>query len=106
MPALKSHPLVRIDLQTAFDWHEDEHPGLGHEFREEFHSAYRKLPKNAQLYAVRFSGIRRLNLERFNYGIFYIIRAGEICVLAVLHGSRETSRVLYERRKTFLPRKM
>jgi len=106
MPALKSHPLVRIDLQTAFDWYEDERPGLGHEFQKEFHSAYQKLPKNAQLYAVRFSEIRRLNLDRFNYGIFYIIRAGEIWVLAVLHGSRATKSILQERRKTFLPRKM
>jgi hypothetical protein len=36
MPALKRHPLVRADLQIAYDWYEDEQPGLGGEFRDEF----------------------------------------------------------------------
>jgi plasmid stabilization system protein ParE len=102
MPALKSHPLVRSDLQSAFDWYEDEVPGLGREFRDEFKIAYRKLPKYAPLYAIRFSGIRRLNLDRFSYGIYYIIKGGEICVLVVLHGSRETKDILFKRRQTFL----
>ena len=53
---------------------------------------------------MRFSNIRRVNLDRFPYGIFYIVRADEIGVLAVLHGSRETKALLSARRRTFLPR--
>jgi len=53
------------------------------------------------LYAVRFSGIRRANLNRFPFGIFYTVKADEMRVLAVLHGSRETRKVLAERRRTF-----
>jgi plasmid stabilization system protein ParE len=101
MPALKRHPLVRADLQGAYDWHEDELPGLGGEFREEFFHAYRKLGSGPLLYAVRFSGIRRLNLDRFNYGIFYMVKRDEVRILAVLHGSRESERILAERRRTF-----
>lgn len=104
MPALKSHPLVKSDLQAAFDWYEDEAPGLGGEFQKEFKIAYRKFPKNAPLYAIRFSGIRRLNLDRFPYGIYYIIRGDMICVLAVLHGSRETKDILFKRREAFRQR--
>jgi len=102
MPAPKSHPLVRADLQSAYDWYEDELPGLGGEFREEFFRAYRKLGQGPLLYAVRFSDIRRLNLDRFPYGIFYVVKHGEVRVLAVLHGNRETNRMLSERRRTFL----
>lgn len=101
MPALKRHPLVRADLQHAFDWYEDELPGLGGEFREALRNAYRRLRHGPLLYAVRFSAIRRVNLERFPYGIFYTVRETEIHVLAVLHGSRETKRLLRERRRTF-----
>ncbi len=101
MPAPKRHPLVRADLQSAYDRYEDELPGLGGEFHEEFLRAYRKLGRQPFLYAVRFSGIRRLNLDRFPYGIFYIVKAEEVRVLAVLHGSRETKNILAKRRRTF-----
>jgi toxin ParE1/3/4 len=101
MPAPKRHPLVRADLQSAYDWYEDEIPGLGGEFREEFSRAYRKLGQRPLLYAVRFSGIRRVNLNRFPYGIFYTVKQDEVRVLAVLHGSRETKSILAARRQTF-----
>jgi plasmid stabilization system protein ParE len=74
---------------------------LGGEFREEFSRAYRKLGQRPLLHAVRFSGIRRINLNRFPYGIFYTVKQDEICVLAVLHGSRETKSILAGRRQTF-----
>ena len=68
MPMLKRHPLVRVDLQCAYDGYEDELPGLGGQFQNEFLRTCRKLAKNPMLYAVRFSSIRRLNLDRFPYG--------------------------------------
>ena len=101
MPAPKRHPLVRADLQSAYDWYEDEIPGLGGEFRGEFSRAYRKLGQRPLLHAVRFSGIRRVNLNRFPYGIFYTVKQDEVRVLAVLHGSRETKSILAARRQTF-----
>ena len=101
MPAPKKHPLVRADLQSAYDWYEDQLPGLGGEFREEFFRVYRKLRLGPLLYAVRFSGIRRLNVDRFPYGIFYIVKPDEVCVLAVLHASRDNEQILDERRRTF-----
>ncbi|HEU5122523.1 MAG TPA: type II toxin-antitoxin system RelE/ParE family toxin [Verrucomicrobiae bacterium] len=101
MRALKRHPLVKADLQHAYNWYEDECPGLGEQFRAEFLQAYRKLIKSPLLYAVRFVEIRRMNLDRFPYGIFYRVDQDEICILAILHGSREDRTVLAERRRTF-----
>jgi plasmid stabilization system protein ParE len=101
MPAPRRHPLVKADLRSVYDWYENELPGLGGEFRDEFRGAYRKIGGNPLLYAARFSGIRRLNLNRFPFGIFYTVHQGEIRVLAVLHGSRETGKILAERRRTF-----
>lgn len=101
MLAPKRHPLVRADLQNAYDWYEDQLPGLGSKFREEFRCTYRKLGQDPLLYAIRFSGIRRLNLDRFPCGLFYVVKRDEVRVLAVLHGSRETKRILSERRRTF-----
>ena len=99
MSVLRRHPLLRADISEAINWYEDQQPGLGQEFAADFLSHYRHLVRDAQLYAVRFAGVRRLNLDRFPYGLFYVIRPPEIWLLAVLHASRDTEAVLAERRR-------
>ena len=99
MSVLRRHPLVRADISEPINWYEDEQPGLGLEFAADFTSHYRQLVRNAQLYAVRFADVRRLNLDRFPYGIFYVIHPPEIWLLAVLHSSRDTEAILAERRR-------
>jgi toxin ParE1/3/4 len=101
MSVLRRHPLVRADLSEAINWYEDQQPGLGLEFFGDFLSHHRRLVRDAQLYAIRFADVRRLNLDRFPYGLFYVIRAPEIWLLAVLHASRDTEAVLAERRRHF-----
>ena len=101
MSVLRRHPLVRADISEAINWYEDQQPGLGLEFAADFLSHYRHLGRDAQLYAIRFADVRRLNLDRFPYGLFYVIRASEIWLLAVLHASRDTATVLAQRRTYF-----
>lgn len=48
-----------------------------------------------------FRGVRRVNLRRFPYGIFYVVRPDEIWVLGVLHGARDSEAELARRRKSF-----
>jgi len=103
MPTLKKHRLVGADFQAAFDWYEDQHPGLGLEFAEDFRRAYQRLRQQPLLYAIRFSSVRRLNLDRFPYGLFFVVEREEIRVLAVFHASRDTKSTLAERRRTFNP---
>ena len=102
MLTIKKHPLVAVDFRSAFDWYEDQRPGLGLEFAADFRLAYLRLRHGPQLYAVRFDRVRRLNLERFPYGIFYVAVENEVCALAILHASRDTEDILNERRQSFL----
>jgi toxin ParE1/3/4 len=97
MLALKRHPLVGIDLQQAFNWYED------FEFAAEFRRCYRRLRRGPLLFAARFADVRRMNLDRFPYGVFYRVMPGELHVLAVLHASRDSGPVLAQRRRTFRP---
>ena len=101
MRALKRHRLLEADFQSAFAWYESQRPGLGLEFAEDFRRAYYRLRQGPLLYSVRFAGVRRLNLDRFPYGIFYIMKPEEVRVPAVLHASRDTEEMLAERRRTF-----
>jgi plasmid stabilization system protein ParE len=101
MSVLRRHPLIRADISEAINWYENQQSGLGLEFAADFLSHYRRLARDAQLYAVRFADVRRLNLDCFPYGLFYVIRAPEIWLLAVLHASRDIGTVLAERRLHF-----
>lgn len=76
-------------------------PVWGWSFAKDFLCHYRHLARDAQLYVVRFANVRRLNLDRFPYGIFYIIRAPDIWILGVLHASRDTQTIIAERRRRF-----
>ena len=101
MSALRRHPLVRADISEAINWYEDQQPGLGLEFSRDLLPHYRHFPRDAQLYAVRFADVRRLNLDRCPYGLFFVIRPPEIWLLAILHASRDTEKVLAERLRHF-----
>ncbi|MEQ2008015.1 MAG: type II toxin-antitoxin system RelE/ParE family toxin [Limisphaerales bacterium] len=97
----KRHPLVRADMAEAYAWYEEERPGLGVEYLTELRATYRRMCDWPLLYAVRFAGVRRVNLRRFPYGIFYVVRPDEIWVLGVLHGARDSEAELARRRKSF-----
>jgi len=101
MLTVKRHRLVRADLQSAYDWYQTKQPGLGADFIEDFRRGYQRLRQFSSLYSVRFANVRRLNLERFPYGRFYIVNPQEIRVLALLHASRDTGPLLAARRQTF-----
>ena len=101
MNVLRRHPLVRADLSETINGYEDQQPGLGLEFTTDILFHYRQLVRNAQLYSVRFANVRRLNLDRFPYGLFYFIRPPEIWLLAVLHASRDSETILAEPRRHF-----
>jgi plasmid stabilization system protein ParE len=103
MLPVKKHRLVAIDFRSAFDWYETKQPGLGTDFAIDFRGAFSRLRQGPLLYSVRFANVRRLNLERFPYGIFYAVTPEYILVLALLHASRDTETVLADRRRVFIP---
>src|SRR6185312_14975529 len=100
MLPLKRHPLVSADFQSAYDWYEAKQPGLGAEFIGDFRRAYQRLHQSPSFYSVRFSNVRRLNLERFPYGLFYVLEPNAIHLLGLLHASRDTESILTGRRRS------
>ncbi len=101
MLSVRRHALVKADLSAAFYWYEEQQPGLGQEFFEDLVRSYRLMRAAPLHYAVRFGEVRRSNLERFPYGIFYVLKPGELRVLARLHPSRDLGPVLLARRHSF-----
>ena len=86
---LKRLPLAEGDALDAAIWYEERQSGLGEDFLDEVDRAVRSLARDALLYRIRFADVRRAPLRRFRYyGIYYVIRAEEVWVLAIFHGHR------------------
>ena len=88
MLVLKKTRHVEVDVAEAAEWYNAQRRGLGIEFIAEVQGADRLLLANPLRYAVRFEDIRRLNLRRFPYGIFFI-----------LHFRRDSRALLEQRRR-------
>ena len=101
MATLKKHRLVAADFRSAYDWYEDQRPGLGLEFTAEFRNACFRLRHGPMLYAIPFDKIRRLILDWFPCARFYSVQVQEILVLGIFHASRDTVDMLQERRGSF-----
>ena len=88
------------DALKAATWYDEQYPGLGDDFLEEFETAILLLADNALIYSVRFSDVRCIRLRRFtDYGVYYLVRSSnEVWVIAVHHGRRHP-RWLRQRRR-------
>ena len=98
---LDFHPLVPIDLAEASAWYGRQEPGIGVRLESEAKNVFRRLGDEAFLYTVRFLDIRRVNLPKFPYGVYYFVVGDAVVVLAMLHGARDSEEELSRRRKVY-----
>ena len=85
---LRLRPEAEADLQEASGWYDDQKDGLGDEFLAEVERSLALIQDNPRLHAEIHKNVRRALLRRFPYGLFYLIEAEAVVVLAVLHHSR------------------
>jgi toxin ParE1/3/4 len=86
---LISEPPADLDVEAAFEWYENEQPGLGFEFLDELRAAYNSIAGGPLKYQHLRSGIRRALLKRFPFAVYFAIEGNDILVLAVLHAGRD-----------------
>jgi toxin ParE1/3/4 len=94
---LVSEPSVDLDVEAAFEWYENERPGLGGEFLDELRATYHRIADGPLKYRELRGGIRRALLRRFPYAVYFAIDPDIVVVLAVLHASRDPAQ--WQRRK-------
>jgi len=89
-----------LDQIEAASWYEWQREGLGEDFNEKVTAALRRLESEALLHPIRFADVRRAALQRFSaYGLFYVVRADEVTVFAVVHGARNPAWVRRRRQR-------
>ena len=81
-----------LEIVEAYEWYQEQHPGLGFEFLEALDEQFQAIIQSPQLYAQIHRGVRRALLRRFPYGVFYASKGEIISVLAVVRTSRSPRR--------------
>ncbi len=82
-------PEAEQDMADARDWYEDQRDGLGVRFLLALDEVCDRIAATPELVPPEYRSVRRLNLPRFPYVVYYRLVADFIEVIAVLHGSRD-----------------
>lgn len=81
-------PEARSELLDAYEYYEDQAPGLGAYFWEKVDAHIEWIARHHAVPRLREGGYRRVNLKIFPYCIAYRVRDDNIRVLAIAHGRR------------------
>ncbi|MEI6150787.1 MAG: type II toxin-antitoxin system RelE/ParE family toxin [bacterium] len=80
------------ELQDAFEWYENQVPGLGAELIVEVDRSVRLVMQYPETCADLGEGIRRMLVNRFPYGVWYAVEGDTIVVYAIAHLHRKPRR--------------
>ena len=83
-----------LDVQAAFDQHEDYQDGRGAVFLHHLEIAFEQLRRFPESGARFHRHYRRLLVPRFPYGIFHTVEARGIVVAGVIDTRRDPGAVL------------
>jgi plasmid stabilization system protein ParE len=81
-------PEAEADARDAFGWYNEQLPGLGHDFLAELDKEFAAIQASPEIHARMHRELRRALLHRFPYGVFYVVEARRIVIMAILHTSR------------------
>jgi plasmid stabilization system protein ParE len=80
---------AEADLAASRLWYEEQHKGLGASFIAEVDATFRRVEANPAAFAFVRSKLRRALVQRFPFGVFYVLTEQHIVVVAVLHAARD-----------------
>jgi toxin ParE1/3/4 len=84
-------PDVSPELMESADWYELEREGLGADLLVEVDRGIDRIGEGPFRYPVVYRNIRRLQVDRFPFGIFFLIRDDRAIEFAITHLSRDSA---------------
>lgn len=76
-------------MNEAHTWYESRQLGLGDDFLVAVEDAIEDLREHPERYRRVHGDVRRALIRRFPYGVFYLVEAERIVVIAVFHARRD-----------------
>ena|ERR1700743_519505 len=81
----------RLDILDAYSWYESRRTGLGKDFELCLEAGFEMICKEPFLAQIRYKNLRIHFIERFPYGIHYLIDGNQLKVFGIFHTSRNPS---------------
>ena len=88
LPVVYRHKVGR-DLAGTYGWYEDQRSGLGDEFLAAVDATFDAIERIPEMFRRVHGEVRRANLSRFPYAVFFRIDPKSVVVLSVLHTARD-----------------
>lgn len=86
------HPEAEAELEAAFDYLEEQVPGLGLQLIERYREQIDRVlefPDSGALLSGHVNRVRKYQLDQFPYALVVANIRGRPTIVAVAHGSRE-----------------
>jgi plasmid stabilization system protein ParE len=80
------------DVLAAQKWYARQGTGLDLSFRDELDHVLNHIRIHPASFPVVHNSVRRANLQRFPYGVFYVLRRSHVLILGVVHHARHPGR--------------
>jgi plasmid stabilization system protein ParE len=77
------------ELKLAIEFYEKASLGLGSEFLSEVKAAISRIIRNPRAWSCLDDEIRRCRLQRFPYGVIYIVEDDSIIIISIMHLHRQ-----------------
>ncbi len=77
------------EFQKSVEWYELRAKGLGLKFTDEIDSTVERIKLNPDLYQNIIEDIRKVQVNRFPYSIFYKTEDDTIVILRIFHNKRK-----------------
>jgi plasmid stabilization system protein ParE len=86
---LKLLTAAKTDAAGAIAYYNAQEPGLGAEFAAEVRKTIERILQFPNAWTSVSKRVRRCQVNRFPYGVFYSLKNDVVVVIAVLHNHRE-----------------
>jgi len=86
--ATRFAPRALDDVRLALEWYDQHAPGVAPAFLLALDAVLAQASRYPESYPVVRPELRRGLLRRFPYGVFYVVEANTLVVLAVVHARR------------------
>ena len=84
--------LAEKDIQNSFEWYEFQQRNLGLSFIDEISKGLSVIQSNPFIFQIRYKETRIGYINKFPFGIHYIIQEDKIIVLGVFHFKLSSSK--------------
>lgn len=77
-----------FDIEEITSWYEDQRKGLSYDFELCLEAGINEIIRTPLAFQQRYKEVKILFINRFPYGIHYILKKEEVVIIGVFHTSR------------------